>query len=677
MWCFMKKVSKNLFCLILLVLFVMAGASFTASALDGALGMVYRVHPANTPYGINISWNHVDGAENYYLYRRCGNGKAEYIARIADCEEPSYYDGDVVSGKIYYYSVKAVNSGAESSLSDEKRRTFTASPKINKVESKKGYLAVTWGKVTGADKYFVYRKTGKGEWEKIATTGKDKPYYNDENVKNNTVYRYAVVTKDGNNLSTMDDKGFKAEYMTAPKGFVLKNAYNKIYFSWNKVSGAAEYTVYRKDTVTKKWAKIGITKTNKFTDSNVKNGAQYYYTVRVTGNDGGFSTYNTSSKYTALFELKGVSVINKPAALRISWKKANVGTGYKIFRLENGEWKYIKKITNRNTTYYDDKSVKQGKTYTYMVRSYQGSALGSFKKSGVKAVYYSAPKLTLQYSPNGVRLDWTKSNVGKSYTIFYKGEGQKSWKEIAIVKNINKTSTVHKKPLYGKKNTYYIAVNGANTKAASYTQSIYGIDPNKKIVALTYDDGPYSPVTNRILNTLDKYNGRATFFVVGNRVNEYKSSVKRAVNMGCEIGNHTYSHTILTGVGTSTIKSQISKTNSVVKNLTGVAPKIVRTPGGAVNSMVRDTVNYPIINWSVDTLDWKYRKASSVTSKVKSQVRDGSIILMHDLYESTALATEQFVPWLVDNGYQIVTVSELMQLKGVDMIPGTVYFNAY
>ena len=87
-------------------------------------------------------------------------------------------------------------------------------------------------------------------------------------------------------------------------------------------------------------------------------------------------------------------------------------------------------------------------------------------------------------------------------------------------------------------------------------------------------------------------------------------------------------------------------------------------------------MNYPIINWSVDTLDWKYRKASSVQSKIKSNVKDGSIILMHDLYASTASATESIVPWLVNNGYQLVTVTEMMQVKGVDFKAGKVYTKA-
>ncbi len=657
-------------------MFVAAGASFSASALDGILGKVYKVHPANEPYGIRLSWNAVDDAEGYNIYRRQGDGESKFIARVEGSENTEYFDSDLVSGKRYYYKVKAVNALGEGDMSDEKRRTFIASPQNYKAESKNGYLKVSWDSVTGADEYFVYRKTGAGEWKKIGVAQKDKPYFNDKNVKNNTVYRYAVVTHDGNGLSTMDEKGFAAEYMDAPTGFTLKNNNNAIQFSWKKVSGTEKYIVYRKDTVNKEWVRLATTKSTAYVDETVENGAQYYYTVRADGDDGGLSTYVTSSKFTAVYNLTGVKVVNKPGAVRISWNKSNDATSYRVYREEKGVWVRISVIKNKSTTFYDDKSVKDGKTYKYTVRACNGSDLGGYNKSGYKALYYSAPKLTLSYSPKGIALNWTKAKSGQSYTVYYKAEGQNSWTELAVISNINTLSYTHKKPLYGHKNTYFVRVNGAKTRADSYTYSIYGIDPTKKMVALTYDDGPSSETTNRILNTLNKYNSRATFFVVGNRVNNYKSSIKKAVNQGCEIGNHSYSHTILTKVSADTIKSQISKTNSVVKSVTGVTPKIVRTPGGAVNSTVRKNVNYPIISWSVDTLDWKNRNASAVVKNIKNNVKDGSIVLMHDLYSSTATATEQIVPWLIDNGYQIVTVSELMQLKGVNMEAGTVYYSA-
>lgn len=189
------------------------------------------------------------------------------------------------------------------------------------------------------------------------------------------------------------------------------------------------------------------------------------------------------------------------------------------------------------------------------------------------------------------------------------------------------------------------------------------IDKNKKMVALTYDDGP-SIYTPRVLKTLKENNAVATFFVVGNRVPTYSDTVKKAHDMGCEIGNHTYEHKNLTRVSEAEVKRQITKTNRNVKKVTGQAPVIVRPTGGATNANVKQWVGMPLIIWSIDTLDWKTRNAGSTKKAVLDHVKDGDIVLMHDLYSATASASETIIPELVKRGYQLVTVSELAECRG-------------
>lgn len=189
------------------------------------------------------------------------------------------------------------------------------------------------------------------------------------------------------------------------------------------------------------------------------------------------------------------------------------------------------------------------------------------------------------------------------------------------------------------------------------------IDKNKKMVALTYDDGP-SIYTPRVLKTLRENNAVATFFVVGNRVPTYSDTVKKAHDMGCEIGNHTYEHKNLTRVSEAEVKRQITKTNRNVKKVTGQAPVIVRPTGGATNANVKQWVGMPSIIWSIDTLDWKTRNAGSTKKAVLDHVKDGDIVLMHDLYSATASASETIIPELVKRGYQLVTVSELAECRG-------------
>ncbi len=218
--------------------------------------------------------------------------------------------------------------------------------------------------------------------------------------------------------------------------------------------------------------------------------------------------------------------------------------------------------------------------------------------------------------------------------------------------------------------------NANKLKPAIAAQSVSagGPDPSKPMVALTFDDGPYGPVTNRILAKLEENGGHATFFVVGNRVKTYASSVQRAVKDGCQIGNHTYDHkSALTKLTPAEIQKQIHDTDVAVAYYAGSAPVIVRPVGGGVNDTVKSSVGKPMINWSIDTLDWKSRNASSVQSNVLDHVQDGDIILMHDLYKTTADACDVIIPELTKRGYQLVTVSELAAAKGITLENGKVY----
>ena len=208
----------------------------------------------------------------------------------------------------------------------------------------------------------------------------------------------------------------------------------------------------------------------------------------------------------------------------------------------------------------------------------------------------------------------------------------------------------------------------AYNKVGWYTAGSETVDKTKPMVALTFDDGP-GKYTDRVLSILEKYNVRATFFVQGQYVSKYEDVLNRAIDLGSEIGNHTWSHVNLTsGVG-----NQISRTNEAVYNATGVYPKVYRPPYGSYNKSVLNSISMPAIMWSVDTLDWKTRNASKTLQSVQKDTRDGAIILMHDIHEPTADAVEPVVKWLLMNGYQLVTVSELIEARSGSAVNGKVY----
>lgn len=206
-----------------------------------------------------------------------------------------------------------------------------------------------------------------------------------------------------------------------------------------------------------------------------------------------------------------------------------------------------------------------------------------------------------------------------------------------------------------------------------YTPPKY--NANSPMVALTFDDGPYAPSTNRILDALESVGGRATFFVLGDRVGAEKSTITRGDQLGCEYGNHTWNHANLSKLSASAVKQEIDSTNDAVKAITGKDIALLRAPYAEIGDAA-GVVGKPFIGWSIDTEDWMKKDPQAIVSAVTEQVKDGDIVLMHDLYPTTAEAAETIIRKLTGKGFQLVTVSELMAAKGRELIPGKVHYHA-
>ena len=197
------------------------------------------------------------------------------------------------------------------------------------------------------------------------------------------------------------------------------------------------------------------------------------------------------------------------------------------------------------------------------------------------------------------------------------------------------------------------------------------IDPSKPMVALTFDDGPDVQVDSILMDELEKVNGRATFFVVGQRVEKFPEDIKNTVERGHEVANHSYDHDIhLSKKGVDYIRNEFDKTDQAVMNAAGVSPALVRLPGGNYSADVKTAVSKPLIFWSIDTEDWRSRDAEKTKQSVLTQVKDGDIVLMHALYLSTAEACKAIIPELTARGYQLVTVSEMIRFRGQDVAGG-------
>lgn len=231
--------------------------------------------------------------------------------------------------------------------------------------------------------------------------------------------------------------------------------------------------------------------------------------------------------------------------------------------------------------------------------------------------------------------------------------------------------------------------NYLDSLRSSLSDAVDGDIPEADVyIALTFDDGPTGKIenypnglTNYLLDGLKERGAKATFLMVGNRVSEVSDALPRMVSEGHELGNHTMTHPMchLTGLDEDGIRSQINDATEAIKAIAGQPSQVLRPVGGGVNSDVKAVakeLGYPIINWSVDTEDWKYRDAEHVKQVIVEQAGDGDVVLMHDLYPTSvkgALAAIDELQARTDKTYAFVTVSQLAAIHGITLEPGVVY----
>ncbi len=206
----------------------------------------------------------------------------------------------------------------------------------------------------------------------------------------------------------------------------------------------------------------------------------------------------------------------------------------------------------------------------------------------------------------------------------------------------------------------------------------YGDYKDQKIVALTFDDGP-GPYTERLLDEMKKRNVRATFFVLGTRVDSYPELIRRMANEGHVVGNHSNSHRMLHKMTLAQVHNEMGQCAEKVEKILGHKPEVMRCPGGNCSNTVKQyakDAGVPILYWSVDTRDWESRNVQSIMNVAfgENGIKDGSIVLMHDIYSTTVDAAVQMMDRLIQEGYVFVTVPELLHARYDDVEAGKVYF---
>ena len=204
------------------------------------------------------------------------------------------------------------------------------------------------------------------------------------------------------------------------------------------------------------------------------------------------------------------------------------------------------------------------------------------------------------------------------------------------------------------------------------------IDPSRPVIAFSFDDGP-GKYTDQFLDLFEQYGIRATFCTIGNLVNTQQEALERAVSMGCEVIGHSWDHKNLAKLSADDVRKQIMDTSDTIEAVTGVAVPMFRPPYGATSDTMKEVaaeLGFVMVCWNVDPEDWNTSDSDEVYNAVMAQVKDRAIILSHEIYKSTLVAYTRLIPELLSQGYQIVTVSELLYLKyGGNLTPGNVYYN--
>lgn len=387
--------------------------------------------------------------------------------------------------------------------------------------------------------------------------------------------------------------------------------------------------------------------------------------------------------------------------VELSWKNVKSAEGYYIYVSPHNknEFKRIAEIKAEELSKNPAKvnELNQATDYDFYVTAFKHDKDNVVESENHEVFcVQTAPKkqsVKLASPDEGLlNISWKKNEKANGYVVEYV-QG-KSFENATVEKfaDAGKTSLKIEKLKvnedYSVRACSYIENNGEilygdwsatqTIKIAEKIEMPSNIDPTKPMIALTFDDGPgYNSASDKILDVLEKYGARATFFMLGQNAEDHPKNVKRKVELGCEIGNHTYNHK---HYGKNVEASDIVKASNAIKKAGGVPPKSFRSPGGNTNDSIRSEckkLGMPLYYWSLDTQDWKYRDADRVYKAVINNVEDGDIILMHEIYDSTAEAVERMVPKLIEMGYQLVTCEELVQAKtGKNPEAGTQYVNA-
>lgn len=430
------------------------------------------VSTANVEKAVRISWKKVENAQEYRVYRKTSKGEWEHIATVSDAAK--YEDSsDLVSGNQYFYTVRACAGDVISDWDETGSEIiYLPSPDLTVSNTSDG-IKISWNEITGADSYYVYRKTDDNTWKRIKTV-KDALNYTDTSVSNGTIHTYTVRGNKDSFYGGYSLEGITYQFLSVPEVKVSCNA-GKVTVKWNEIAKAVNYYVYRKEAGGK-WAKMAAVKSGtlswKDDLTGEKAGISYYYTVRANSKQGR-SSYKKSSAIRYL-KTPDFSLSSSGSSIKMTWDAVKGASKYYVYRQnDSGNWKRIAALGSDERSYVD-KNRTTGKKYTYTLRAVYGNSLGGYKKNGKSCTCLAKPVLSsATVNGNGNKVAWKQVTGATSYYIYRKNAGDSKWKRIDSVSKGSTVTYQDNDVTKGKSYVYTVRALASNSKSSYDARGLY------------------------------------------------------------------------------------------------------------------------------------------------------------------------------------------------------------
>lgn len=356
---------------------------------------------SNTKGGALVRWNKIPDATSYRVYRRVAGGSWLYLATV---KSESYTDTTALNGKEVFYTVRACAGSNWSGYFGGYKYTYMAQVDFKSIASNRTGIALTWEKNSSADCYYIYRQVNGGQWgrykdiKNASTTS-----FTDTNVSDGNTYRYRIRAGKGFSVSSFDYNGVSSVYLGAPDMEAAVNDNDGITITWDSVKGSTEYRVYRRGAGERHWTYLDTVTGNEYTDTNVKSGAYYRYTIR-SASGAVFGGFDASGKVLRCIATPIIiDVVSDETSATVEWSPVDGATGYYVYhKLETDRyWTRIATVTG--DTSYVDTEVVDGEKYLYTVKAFYGYTMSSYDKDGYECVIGEEKEAVLPANPASLK----------------------------------------------------------------------------------------------------------------------------------------------------------------------------------------------------------------------------------------------------------------------------------